>query len=72
MKTISTSRNQTRVILSMRDRLRTLLSAILTQGLNKGIDEICQEDLDIPLSSVAVGIARYSFYGVPMTCSHFY
>ncbi|KAF9031392.1 WD40 repeat-like protein [Hymenopellis radicata] len=59
MKTISTSRNQTRIILSRRDRLRTLLSALLTHGLNKGIDEICQEDLDIPLSSVAVGITSH-------------
>lgn len=58
MKAISTNRSQTRVIFSMQDRLRSLLAAILSQGLNKGIDEICRDDLDIPLSSVSVGMLR--------------
>ncbi|ESK95707.1 hypothetical protein Moror_12521 [Moniliophthora roreri MCA 2997] len=54
-KSISSSKSQTRNILLARDRLQMVLSMLLTPGLNKGIDEICQAQLEVPSSSASVG-----------------
>ncbi|KAK7054386.1 hypothetical protein VNI00_003580 [Paramarasmius palmivorus] len=54
-KSISGSKSQTRNILLARDRLRAVLSMLLTPGLNKGIDEVCQVQLGVELSSASVG-----------------
>ncbi|THU84458.1 WD40 repeat-like protein [Dendrothele bispora CBS 962.96] len=59
IKTISTSKNQTANILAARDRLRAILSVVLTPAINSSIDEICQEQLGIHLSGdVSVGFQR--------------
>ncbi|KAF9453126.1 WD40 repeat-like protein [Macrolepiota fuliginosa MF-IS2] len=56
-KTISTSRDQTRVILQSLDHLRTILSALLTPGFNDDMDSVCKEKLRVGDSGVSVGLA---------------
>lgn len=58
-KAISTSRLQTQSILAARDRLRFVLSVLLTPGLNKDIDIICQEELGISFSTGGLGMTWY-------------
>ena len=41
------------------DRLRLILSMLLTPGLHEGIDEICREKLRIPTSIASVGYQRF-------------
>jgi hypothetical protein len=43
---------------SIQQRLRAILSAILTPGLSEDIDFLCQDKLHIPTSSGSVGMAR--------------
>ncbi|KAJ8081077.1 hypothetical protein PM082_017918 [Marasmius tenuissimus] len=57
VKSISTSKAQTQNIFLARDRLRAVLSVLLTSGLNKDIDEVCRTQLGIPLSNVSVGFS---------------
>jgi WD repeat-containing protein 7 len=45
-------------ISSTPQRLRALLSTILTPGLSQDIDNICRERLQIAASSGSVGLAR--------------
>ncbi|KXN83133.1 WD repeat-containing protein 7 [Leucoagaricus sp. SymC.cos] len=56
-KTLSTSRDQTRAILQSLDHLRTVLSALITPGLNSDVDSICKGKLAICESNVSVGLA---------------
>lgn len=56
-KTISTSRDQTRAILQSLDHLRTILSTLLTPGLNPDVDSICHAKLGVSKSSASVGLA---------------
>ncbi|KDR82569.1 hypothetical protein GALMADRAFT_237950 [Galerina marginata CBS 339.88] len=55
-KTISTSRDEVREILLALDRLRLILSALLTPGLNEGVDSICYGKLGAYPSSAIVGL----------------
>ncbi|KAF9468708.1 hypothetical protein BDZ94DRAFT_1304460 [Collybia nuda] len=56
-KMISTNRDQTRKILLTLEKLRYLLSALLTPGLNEDIDVICSDRLHIQNSTASVGFA---------------
>ncbi|KAI5896258.1 WD40 repeat-like protein [Schizophyllum commune H4-8] len=56
-KAISTNRAQTRAILDTMDRLRVLLGALVTPGLNEGIDTICARRLGAPMSVVHTGMS---------------
>ncbi|KAK7061717.1 WD-repeats-region domain-containing protein [Favolaschia claudopus] len=56
---ISTGRDQTRAIYSARDRLRLLLSTLLTPGLSTDMDTLCREQLGVSSSMVHTG-----FFGV--------
>ncbi|KAF9561801.1 hypothetical protein CPC08DRAFT_688535 [Agrocybe pediades] len=56
-KTISTSRDEVREILLALDRLRLILSALLTPGLNEDVDSICYGKLGAYSSSVLVGLS---------------
>ncbi|KAG6864820.1 hypothetical protein C0991_006941 [Blastosporella zonata] len=56
-KTISTNRDQTRAILLTLERLRSVLSALLTPGLNHDIDQICLEKLGIRPVQASVGFS---------------
>jgi hypothetical protein len=58
-KTISTNRDQTRAILLTLERLRSVLSTLLTPGLNEDIDGICSTRLGVKLAPKPVGFARY-------------
>jgi WD repeat-containing protein 7 len=59
-KKISTNRDQTRSILLTLERLRSVLSTLLTPGLNEDIDGICTARLGIQLSPKPFGFARYT------------
>ncbi|KIY66834.1 WD40 repeat-like protein [Cylindrobasidium torrendii FP15055 ss-10] len=62
MKGISTSRDETRVILGMRARIQTLLAILLTPGLDAGIDDVCREDLGVSYSpKMSVGFMSEDF-----------
>ncbi|KAL1756097.1 hypothetical protein FB107DRAFT_212176 [Schizophyllum commune] len=56
-KAISTNRAQTRAILDTMDRLRVLLGALITPGLNEGIDTICARRLGAPMSTAHAGLS---------------
>ncbi|PFH54032.1 hypothetical protein AMATHDRAFT_815 [Amanita thiersii Skay4041] len=56
-KTISTNLGQTKAIFTTLDRLRLVLSFVLTPGLNEEIDMICREKLKISSSSITVGLS---------------
>ncbi|KAJ7626280.1 hypothetical protein DFH06DRAFT_737359 [Mycena polygramma] len=56
---ISTGRDQTRAIYSALDRLRLVLSTLLTPGLNTDMDALCREKLGIPISTVHVGFSSH-------------
>ncbi|KAF8065183.1 hypothetical protein FPV67DRAFT_1501698 [Lyophyllum atratum] len=55
-KSISTNRDQTRAILLTLERLRSVLSVLLTPGLNDDIDTICSATLGIQPSPVCTGL----------------
>jgi hypothetical protein len=57
-KKISTNKDQTRAILLTLERLRSVLSILLTPGLNNDIDDICSRRLGIQISPKSVGFAR--------------
>lgn len=57
-KTISTSIDEVRKILLILDRLRLVLSTLITPGLNADIDSICYGNLSISPSSAIVGLSR--------------
>ena len=57
-KTISTSIDEVRKILLILDRLRLVLSTLITPGLNASIDSICYGNLSISPSSAIVGLSR--------------
>ncbi|KIY52426.1 WD40 repeat-like protein [Fistulina hepatica ATCC 64428] len=59
IKSISTNKAQTRTILSTRARLCSLLSALLTPGLNEGIDVICSQRLGAQPSTAHLGFHRH-------------
>ncbi|KAF5384322.1 hypothetical protein D9615_003314 [Tricholomella constricta] len=59
-KSISTNRDQTRAILLTLERLRSVLSVLLTPGLNNDIDTICSAKLGIRPSRVSVGLVSHS------------
>ncbi|KAF8195899.1 hypothetical protein K438DRAFT_1826706 [Mycena galopus ATCC 62051] len=52
---ISTGRDQTRAIYLALDRLKLVLSTLLTPGLNTDIDALCREKLGVPTSTVHAG-----------------
>lgn len=54
-KTISTSRDEIRKILQALERLRLLLSVVITLGLNGDVDSICTGKLKLRPSTVGVG-----------------
>ncbi|PPQ70616.1 hypothetical protein CVT25_011982 [Psilocybe cyanescens] len=56
-KTISTSRDEVREILLVLDRLRLILSVLLTPGLNSDVDSICYGKLGAHPSSALVGLS---------------
>jgi hypothetical protein len=56
-KTISKSRDTTRAILNSLDQLRTILSTLLTPGLNPDVDSICYTKLGINRSNALLGLA---------------
>ncbi|KAG6884839.1 hypothetical protein C0993_007868 [Termitomyces sp. T159_Od127] len=57
-KSISTNRAQTRAILRTLERLRSVLSVLLTPGLNLDIDAICFGKLGIRPSQAFSGVSR--------------
>ena len=59
-KTISTSRDEVREIFLTLERLRLLLSAFLTPGINDDVDSICYGKLGVHTSSAIVGLSRFS------------
>ncbi|TFK73197.1 WD40 repeat-like protein [Pluteus cervinus] len=54
-KVISTSKEQSRTIFLTLERLRWLLSTLVTPGLDEGIDQLCQLKMGIQRSPVMVG-----------------
>lgn len=56
-KTISTSRDEIRNILLTLDRLRLILSILLTPGLSDDVDSICDGKLKVMPSSATVGLS---------------
>ncbi|KAJ7276394.1 hypothetical protein B0H12DRAFT_1199167 [Mycena haematopus] len=56
-RSISTGRDQTRAILSALDRLKLVLSTLLTPGLNGDMDALCREKLGVPMSTVYAGFS---------------
>ncbi|KAL1744226.1 WD40-repeat-containing domain protein [Schizophyllum fasciatum] len=56
-KAISTNRAQTQSILATMDQLRLLLGALVTVGLNEGIDTICLQRLGAPSSVAHAGLS---------------
>ncbi|KAJ6515899.1 hypothetical protein C8R45DRAFT_222526 [Mycena sanguinolenta] len=54
---ISTSRSQTKAIYSALDRLKLVLSTLLTPGLNSDVDGLCREKLGVPVSTVHAGFS---------------
>ncbi|KAJ6584436.1 hypothetical protein B0H19DRAFT_1105047 [Mycena capillaripes] len=54
---ISTGRDQTRAIYSALDRLRLILSTLLTPGLNPDMDALCREKLGVSVSAVHAGFS---------------
>ncbi|KIK67043.1 hypothetical protein GYMLUDRAFT_216928 [Collybiopsis luxurians FD-317 M1] len=61
IKSLSTNRKQTRNILMTREHLRSILSLLLTPGLNQDIDEICYEQLGIKRTNASVGFSEAGF-----------
>jgi len=57
-KAISTNRAQTRTILLTLERLRSILSALVTPGLSHDIDSICSAKLGLSLPQVSIGSVR--------------
>ena len=57
-KTISTSIDEVRKILSILDRLRFVLSTLITPGLNADVDSICFGNLRVFPSSAVAGLSR--------------
>jgi WD repeat-containing protein 7 len=66
-KTISTSIDEVRKILLILDRLRLVLSTLLTPGLNADVDSICYGKLSAFPSSAVAGLTRCVF----SPCSRF-
>lgn len=64
IKTISTNLSQTQAIFSTRHRLLSLLSVLLTPGLNKDTDEICRDHLGIGTSLAHPGFSSRGFTSV--------
>ena len=60
-KTISTSIDEVRRILLILDRLRLVLSTLITPGLNADVDSICYGNLSISPSSAIAGLSRCVF-----------
>ena len=60
-KTISTSIDEVRRILLILDRLRLVLSTLITPGLNANVDSLCYGILSISPSSAMVGLSRCVF-----------
>ncbi|PPR04097.1 hypothetical protein CVT24_010670 [Panaeolus cyanescens] len=60
-KTISTSKNEIKEILSTLESLRQTLSMLLTPGLNEAIDSICYDRLKVYRSSASVGYSSPHF-----------
>ena len=60
-KTISTSIDEVRRILLILDRLRLVLSTLITPGLNANVDSLCYGILSISSSSVIAGLSRCVF-----------
>lgn len=60
-KTISTSIDEVRKILSILDKLRLVLSTIITPGLNADVDSICYRNLGAFPSSAVAGLSRCVF-----------
>ncbi|KAF7355313.1 WD-REPEATS-REGION domain-containing protein [Mycena sanguinolenta] len=54
---ISTNRSQTRAIYSALDRLKLILSTLLTPGLSSDMDTLCREKLKVPVSTVLAGFS---------------
>ena len=64
-KTISTSIDEVRRILLILDRLRLVLSTLITPGLNADVDSICYGILSVSPSSAIVGLSRSAFSTSP-------
>ena len=62
IKTISTSIDEVRRIRLILDRLRFVLSTLITPGLNANVDSICYGILSITPSSAIAGLSRCVFY----------
>ena len=60
-KTISTSIDEVRKIFSILDRLRLVLSILITPGLSADVDSICYGKLGAFPSSAVAGLSRYVF-----------
>lgn len=68
-KTISTSRDEVRSVLQALDRLRYVLSIMITPGLNSDVDSICAGKLQLHPSSAGVGLSRYVYPASPGMCA---
>lgn len=55
-KTISTSRDEIKSVLQVLERLKYLLSIVVTLGLNNDVDSICTGKLKLRQSTVGVGL----------------
>ncbi|KAK0185711.1 hypothetical protein F5146DRAFT_1071194 [Armillaria mellea] len=64
IKTISTNLSQTQAIFTTRHRLLSLLSVLLTPGLNKDTDEICRDHLSIGTSLAHPGFSSHGFTSI--------
>jgi WD repeat-containing protein 7 len=64
IKSLSTNKRQTRDILLARENLRSILSLLLTPGLNQDIDEICYEQLGIKRVKTSVGFSSNGFFSL--------
>ncbi|KAF7302006.1 WD-REPEATS-REGION domain-containing protein [Mycena indigotica] len=60
---ISTNRDQTKAIYSALDQIRLILSTLLTPGLNRDTDILCEQRLGIPLSRTCAGLASCLYTG---------
>ncbi|KAF8984038.1 hypothetical protein BDQ17DRAFT_1260967 [Cyathus striatus] len=65
-KSLSTSKEQTRVILHSLERMQILLSTLLTLGLSEDVDSICHGKLGVYPSSVTVGLSSPTFTAISL------
>ena len=63
-RTISTNKDEIREIFKALDRLKLVLSILLTPGLSEDIDAICYGKLGAYPSTAALGLSRYFLWSL--------